>query len=68
VKKAFPKHILAAGTAYHGRISTADELERKLDMTLGELYSAVTKQLTKSLPVTDAGPAQLAANTGAVGK
>lgn len=68
VKKAFPKHILAAGTAYYGRISTADELERKLDMTLGELYSAVTKQLTKSLPVTDAGPAQLAANTGVVGK
>jgi hypothetical protein len=64
VQRAFPKHIVVAGAAYPGRISSADELERKLDITLGELHSAVIKKMTTGLPVTDAAPAQLAASPG----
>jgi FxsC-like protein len=67
LRRAFPKHILVAGTSYPGRIASADELERMLDMTLGELYSAVIKTVTKGLPVTDVAPTQLAANSGTSG-
>jgi FxsC-like protein len=67
LQRAFPKHILVAGTSYPGRIASADELERSLDMTLGELYSAVIKTVTKGLPVTDVAPTQLAANSGTSG-
>jgi hypothetical protein len=64
LQRAFPKHILVAGASYPGRIASADELERKLDITLGELYSAVIKTVTQGLPVTDVAPTQLAANSG----
>jgi hypothetical protein len=67
VQKAFPKHILVAGTAYPGRIPSSEELESKLDLVLGELHSAVVKTVTKGLPVTDAAPTQLAATTGPKG-
>jgi hypothetical protein len=36
-------------------------------MTLGELYSAVIKTVTKGLPVTDVAPTQLATNSGISG-
>jgi FxsC-like protein len=67
LQRAFPRHILIAGTSYPGRIASADELERRLDMTLGELYSAVIKTVTKGLPVTDVAPTQLATNSGISG-
>lgn len=72
VQKAFPKHILSAGTAAPGspaaeplRIPSPEELQRKLESKLDELRSAVVKKLTEGLPVTGVAPPQVAATPGA---
>jgi FxsC-like protein len=61
VENTFPKHMQLAGSAYPGRIKSAEEFERGLDLILGELHSSVLKAVTKDLPVTDTAPPRLAA-------